>query len=196
MFESSSSIAPQGYYESNKKIYSKNALCYTVSNMAPSSEPVFDRWNPNFPQFDAAAFSKWLQNAFRKSSFKTITELAEAVASNKATISRLMNGAAQTLTGKPSQPKAALVILLAHVLNADAGEGLYLAGHSVYSIEKEERQPKNLAEFLEALESLGLEQFAFSADKEALQNYTPEDFEELLERIKADVEITIRRKKK
>jgi len=41
---------------------------------------------------------------------------------------------------------------------------------------------------------MGLEQFTFAADKEALENYGPEDFEELLERIKADVEITIRRK--
>lgn len=71
-----------------------------------------------------------MQESFKESSYKTFTELAEAVKSNKATISRLMNGASQTLTDKPSQPKPDLVIRLAEVFGADVNQILVLAGHA------------------------------------------------------------------
>jgi hypothetical protein len=52
------------------------------------------------------------------------------------------------------------------------------------------KRPKNVAEFLQVLSSLG--DFEFSGD---LSKFTEDDFQELLERIAVDVEITVRRKK-
>jgi hypothetical protein len=193
MLGTSSTAIGIGYYESNGKIYPKNNFRYSLSNAMKETVEIFRAPEPDIFQLDAEKFAEWLKNAYEKSSFKTLTALAEAVDSNKATISRLMSAAPQTLTGKPSQPRPALVMRLAEVLGADEIDGLAFAGHASYS--RPNRQPKNLAEFLASLEALGLEQFAFSADKAALENYSPEEYEELLERIKADVEITIRRKR-
>jgi transcriptional regulator with XRE-family HTH domain len=145
--------------------------------------------------FSAQEFASWLKDGFDKSPIKTYTELASAVGSNKATISRLINGSAQTLTERPSQPRPELVIKLARTLGLPVNQGLTLAGHSPID-EGASSKPKNLGEFLAALEALGIEQFQFATKPGALDDYTEDDFEELLERIKADVDITLRRKKK
>lgn len=197
MFATSSAAIPLGYYGSNKKIYLKNNDCFRLSNAVKEQPEKFKFEDPNSPrleELDAEAFANWLRTAYDRSSFKTLTQLAAAVGSNKATISRLMTGAPQTLTGKPSKPRVDLIIRLAKALNADETEGLFYGGHPVYG--KPYKKPTNLAEFLEALEALGLEQFDFAANEEALSKLTPDDFEELLERIAADVHLMLRRKKK
>jgi hypothetical protein len=142
---------------------------------------------------DAEAFATWLREAYERSRFKTLTELAAAVGSNKATISRLMSGAPQTLTGRPSKPRSGLVLELARVLGADENAGMFYAGHPVYG--RPYKKPTNLQELLAALEDLGLDQFAFSLGDSDLSKFDANDFEEVLDRIKADVEITIKRKK-
>lgn len=145
-------------------------------------------------QINAEAFAKWLSDAYRRSSFKRIRDLARAVDSNPATISRLMNAAPQTLTNKPSKPKLQLVKKLAEALEADEGEGLFYAGHIIYG--RPNKKPQNFAELVAALESLGIDMPIGEWDIEDAENYTEDDFEELKQRIAMDTDITIRRKKK
>lgn len=71
-----------------------------------------------------------MRNGYKDSSYKSYTELAAAVESNKATISRLMTAAPQTLTGKPSQPDKELVKRLAKVFDKNINDALMLAGHA------------------------------------------------------------------
>lgn len=119
MVETSLTGISKGYYTSNDKIYSKNNKCCRVSNVL---------------DFDAKKFSEWLKKEFDGSRYKTITELAEAAKSNKATISRLMSGASQTLTNKPSQPKRMLVKKLAELFEQDVNEVLMSAGYAPENI--------------------------------------------------------------
>lgn len=88
--------------------------------------------------FNAAAFAKWLKAGFDASPFKTQNKLVEAVESNKATISRLMNASPQSLTGKASQPERELVIKLAEKLKIDVDEGLMAAGYAPSKIVAEQ----------------------------------------------------------
>lgn len=53
-------------------------------------------------RFDPEGFAKWLTNAYENSKFKSITKLASAIGSNKATVSRIMNAAPQTQFADPS----------------------------------------------------------------------------------------------
>jgi len=115
MVETSFSSISKDYYISNEKIYPKNNICYKISNNV---------------KFDAKKFAEWMQKCFRNSPYKTITSLANAAESNKATISRLMSGAAQTLTNKPSQPSQKLVKKLAVIFNEPIDDALLLAGHA------------------------------------------------------------------
>ena len=115
MAETSFSNINIDYYNSNKKIYSKNNFCCKLSNVE---------------KFDADRFAEWMQDHFEKSSYKTITALAVAVKSNKATISRLMTAAPQTTTNKRSQPNKDLVKKLALVFGVNVDETLMLAGYA------------------------------------------------------------------
>lgn len=145
-------------------------------------------------------FGKWIRGQ-RRAADLTQEQVAKRAGIHALQVGRIEKGESGT--------KRDTVMNLAHAIGADPIDALQNAGFAILPPYLEKRvgemvelaretftpKPKNLAEFLEALENMGLEQFAFSADKAALENYTPEDFEELLERIKADVEITIRRKR-
>jgi hypothetical protein len=134
MLETSFSNISKDYYISNKKIYSKNNNCYKISNIV---------------KFDAEKFAEWMQAGFKKSPHKTITELARVAISNKATISRLMSGAAQTLTNKPSQPNRELVKRLAKIFDENENNALMLAGYA----------PDNVIKLTDDLEFMDFEGF-------------------------------------
>jgi transcriptional regulator with XRE-family HTH domain len=194
VFSVESLIPDRGYYKSNKQIYPINRKSYKISNNMDKKETP-EQYEPKDGVFyvedlDARAFAKWLRSAYEKSNFKTLTQLAEAAGSNKATISRLMSGAPQTLTGKPSKPRTGLVMKLAEVLNASEDEGMFYAGHPVYG--KPYKKPTNLPELLESLDALGIE-IDWASVKGNFDNYTPDDFEELKEQIAADAGLKIKR---
>jgi transcriptional regulator with XRE-family HTH domain len=149
---------------------------------------------PGLFDFDANGFAKWLKDGYERSPFKSLSDLAKAANTNKATISRLMSGSPQTLTGKPSQPRPGLVMTLAETLKMDMAEGLELAGHAV--ITRAAKNPTNISEFVAALEALGIEFEPAMAERARLEEFTPEQLEELKERIKFDTEFTIGRQKK
>lgn len=116
---SSTVIADKSYHISNKKDHTRNKIYYKISNIVE--------------KFDAEKFAKWLQDSFAQSKFKKQIDLVKAVKSNPATISRLMNGTAQTPNGKPSQPDKELVINLAQVFEKDVDEVLLIAGFAPLS---------------------------------------------------------------
>ena len=120
------------------------------------------------------------------------SDLAKRIGKSRAYVTDLANATANTPSGQ-YRPSPEVLSSLAKNLKVSELEILRAAGFGTGSAIK---KPTNIIEFLEALESMGLDQFAFSVDREALDGYTPEDFEELVERIKADVEITIRRRNK
>lgn len=143
--------------------------------------------------YDPQVFSDWLDEEFKRSRFKSQAELAAAAGLQRSTISSLINAKIQYATNKSSRPKPETVIRIANALNADINTALLKAGHAPI---EENVRPRNMVEFLEALESLGFEQFNFSADLDSIETMTQDDYEELLERIKADIEITINRRKR
>lgn len=57
------------------------------------------------------------------------------------------------------------------------------------------KRPSNIAEFLEALEQMGIDFGPTMMNRENLDRYTADDFEELIERIKADLDFMARRKR-
>lgn len=115
MVDAVSEIISQCYYKRNDKIYTSNDKSCIFSNVNG---------------FDAVRFAGWLKNAFEVSHYKSLTQLAADVESNKATLSRLINASPQSLTNKPSKPKRELVQRLADKLNQDADKALVLAGYA------------------------------------------------------------------
>ena len=196
MFETSFSISGTRQFacnlSRNKKSYVNNTLLSILSYEMNHTDDKLDDSN-SLAQINAEVFAEWLREAYRKSHFKSHADLAKAVQVSRTTISRLMNASDQLLTGKPSQPRIELISRLAAATGADETEGLIRAGHII--VDRSLHKPNNLRELIQTLESLGIEQFSWSADMEKLEQAddNPEIFEELLERIKADVGITLKR---
>lgn len=138
-------------------------------------------YNFGMPYFDAVAFAEWLNDAFKNSSFKSFSALAEKTKLQRSTISALANAKPQVLTGKASQPKPETVISLAKALNQDVNKALLLAGHAPLNsaIEK----PKTVAEFIHRLNEMGFE-IQFDADLTIL---TPDDLQDLIDSIEANL---------
>lgn len=149
-------------------------------------------YNMSMAVYDPKFFSDWLNEQYQNSHFKSHSDLASAAGLQRSTVNGLINSKVQITTNRSSRPKPETVIKLAKALKADVNIALLKAGHA--PIEPSDARPKDFFEFLTALESLGLEQFNFSADPNALHDMSENDYEELLDRIKADIDITLRRK--
>lgn len=146
------------------------------------------------PKFDPVNFAAWLEHAFRQSRFKSYSELAAAAGLKRSTVSSLVTAKPQTATGKPSRPKAETVISLAEALGQDPDEALLMSGHAPEHGSLVHK-PRDYAELLKALETLGIE-IDWATINKNLENYTEQDFAELLERIKFDTDFSVRRKVK
>lgn len=132
---------------------------------------------------------------WRKKAGLTQKELAVAAGINESYVSNLERDfSASTKSGTP-RPSEALCHRLSIVLEVPEDDIRVAARHAPKS---GKFRPRNIAEFIDTLESWGLEFGPTLADMDALQNYTEDDFEELLERIRrdviSDIEITIKRK--
>ena len=98
-------------------------------------------------------------------------------------------------TGHVERPSREYAIKIAQVLRISPDEALLAAG---YAPDGPIRQrPKNLEEFIEILESWGYVFGPGLFDKEDLQRFTADDFEDLLERVRRDVinEIEIKKRR-
>lgn len=126
---------------------------------------------------DAAALARWFNDAFERSRFKSLTQLARFVGVHKATLSRIRTGSPHTITGKPSKPRDALIVAIAEALDADVNKGLFYAGHAAFGMPK--GKPATAKEFIEALADLGVPDVR-GLDTELLAETTPEQYEVLL----------------
>jgi HTH-type transcriptional regulator, competence development regulator len=138
------------------------------------------------------SFGKWLLDA-RKKAGLTQEQLAERSGLSPSYISALERQEPNTRAGEPRMPRPETVNRIAKALGIPSGEARAAAGYASLIIPPFPKKPKNLTQFLEQLESMGFEQFDFAAD---FMDWTEDDFEELLERIAADVNLMIRRKNK
>jgi transcriptional regulator with XRE-family HTH domain len=142
-------------------------------------------------------FGPWIRQKRREADL-TQAEVAKRAKIHEVQLARIEKAESGT--------KWSTVIHIAKAIGIPAEEALNMAGFSLTSddgravyqhgliIPAPIKRPRNVVEFLAILESLG--DVTFNIDRAALVNYTEEDFHELLERIKTDIEITVRRKKK
>lgn len=78
-------------------------------------------------------FAEWLDDAFKKSSFKSLAELADKVGLSRATVSSYASARPQTVSNKPSRPKRENVIKIAEALNQEVNRALLITGHAPLS---------------------------------------------------------------
>lgn len=98
---------------------------------------------------------------------------------------RLENGQSGT--------KRETVLMIAAAFDLDESIALNKAGFAPTGTRK---KVTNIAELLEALEDVGIADASFFGGVDRLAELTPDEFEELKERIMADVGITLKRKRK
>lgn len=142
---------------------------------------------------DVNSFGQWFRRIIEQTGLKQKAIAAEADI-DPVSLSRILNGE----HGAARETARALVRAINKMTGrtvADEATALSLvAGIS------QRGRPQNIAEFLAALESLGLEFGDMLADRKKLEDYTEDDFEELLERIQADIrsdiDIKVRRRQR
>lgn len=131
-------------------------------------------------------FGDWLKALRKKIGFSQ-QELADRSGVTKSTISLLEKN-------KIEQPRISGLERIAKALNISPEEmRRALVEKKLSTTGSTFSKPTNIVEFLNALESLGIEQFQFRADIEQLENYSEDEYQELLERIQSDISITLKR---
>lgn len=83
-------------------------------------------------------FAEWLTSAYEGSRYKSWRSVAFEIGTSHSTLTRLAGAKPQTLTGKPSQPSADLVITLANFFKKDVNEALRKGGHAPLDDEDDE----------------------------------------------------------
>lgn len=80
--------------------------------------------------YDPQEFAEWLTQAYEASPFKSWQAVADRVSTTRSTLSRLAGAKPQSITGKPGQPNAQLVIDLAKLFHQDVDTALIKGGHA------------------------------------------------------------------
>lgn len=143
----------------------------TNSNVAETSEDI------------NKIFGLWVRANRRKQDL-TQQSLARLVGIDRQQIYRIESGQSGT--------KRDTIIALAKALNVDTDVALDKAG---YVLSEPINKPKSLAELIDRLEALGVENIIF-ADNDAMAHGTPDDLQAALDAVKLALEITINRKKR
>ena len=139
------------------------------------------------------SFGKWLAEK-RETAGLTQKQLADRCGEgiSASYISALEREEPNTKDDKPRQPRIDKVDRIAKALHVPIDEARLEAG---YASKTAFHKPANAAEFVAALEALGVEHFEFAHGPEELIDMTPEDFANMLDAVRIAVEITIARKK-
>ncbi len=111
----------------------------------------------SFDMYNAEAFANWLENSFRKSSFKSYAEVGEKVGLSRSAIAGFAKAKPQSATNKASRPRRENVIAIAKALEADVDEALLLAG---YAPTTDPLPPELIAEGFEGLDNDDLREIA------------------------------------
>lgn len=88
--------------------------------------------------YDPKEFAAWLTGAFESSHYKSWQAVADDVGTTRSTLSRLAGAKPQTLTLKPGQPSADLVIRLAEIFRKDVDDALMKGGHAPINRRRDE----------------------------------------------------------
>lgn len=88
-----------------------------------------------------------------------------------------------------SGTKRDTVIAIAKAISVDLDEAFRRAGYAANP-----KRPTNAAEFLEALEAMGIEQF--QRFEGAPDNLTPDEYEQLLQSVRLAIDLTLHRRRK
>lgn len=137
---------------------------------------------------DVSEFGDWLHKS-RVDKGLSLRQLEQRI--NKVCTFGFLDQLEKDLRGKRGRairPNEAIVEALAKEFHVSAE---YLRG--LAGIGSGARKPQNVAEFFEALESIGIELEPALAERVRLEDFTPDQFQELLERVKFDTEMNIRR---
>lgn len=142
-------------------------------------------------------FGKWLRDS-RKRAGLTQGELGKRAKISTSYVSTLERGERHHLTNAPPQPAPDVVEAIGEALGVPIDEARLAAGYAPKNPTR--KKPENVIEFLEVLESWGLEFGPGLLGDKRLHEFTPEEFEDLLYRINrdvaSDIEITLRRKER
>lgn len=141
------------------------------------------KFNYNFVAMET--FGHWIRR-HRKELRMYQSDVAKRAGVSTSYISTLERGQKHSITNAELTPNRAKVIAIAAAVGGDPSEALELVGYARLK-ESEARKPQNIAEFLEALENMGLVFGPGLLQDPRLENYTPDEFQEFLERITRDV---------
>lgn len=145
---------------------------------------------PNYNLVKMQSFGHWLQER-RKDAGMRQSDVAKRAGVSTSYISTLERGQKHSVTGAQLRPEPDKVEAIAKAVGGDVNEALALCG---YASGKTVSRPHTAAEFIEALQSLGVDGIQFF-DKPNLEELTAADFEEILNAVRLAVEITISRKR-
>ena len=135
-------------------------------------------------------FGEWLRFRLQDARLSN-AELARKVGVSATYIGNLVRDFSPNTKSGKGRPAEPVVERIACVLNADVDDALVAAGYAPKN--RPLKPPTNFAEFVEALEALGIEQFQ-RFDGPISDDLPPEEYEMLLEQIRAMVEIVARRR--
>jgi transcriptional regulator with XRE-family HTH domain len=136
-------------------------------------------------------FGKWLASKRAAVGF-TQLQLAERCGAgiSASYISALEREEPNTKDRKPRQPRRDKVERIAKALGVTKEEALDAAGYKVAGAEK----PRNVLEFVRALEALGVSHIEMFGGPDVLAKMTPDDFESILSEVRRAVEREIFKK--
>lgn len=136
-------------------------------------------------------FGEWLRLA-RKTARLTQGEVAKRAGISTSYVSTLERNAGHPITEAEPQPKLEVVDSIARAVGVEIDEARLAAGYAPQSTAPP--KPRNVAEFIHALERLGLDFGTLSGRWDVIERYTPEEFQDLIERIQADIQLDVEQK--
>lgn len=163
--------------------------------MMKSKVRIYSKNNPEFTNYlvnlRCTPMEKFIQRLKEEMQSKSIkaAELARRSGITKQNIGRLLNFTPHPITGATPTTTRETVEKLAVALGWDLDEALNLAGFA--SEHSEIPKPKNVAEFVEALERMGVTDWSIPG--EDLNKLPPEAFEQLLDLIETNLRVQLKK---
>jgi transcriptional regulator with XRE-family HTH domain len=137
-------------------------------------------------------FGQWLIEK-RAESRLTQGELAKRAGISTNYVSALERDEPNAKDGSPRRPRLDKVDAIAKALNVSVDEARLAAGYAPKTIRD---KPKNVAELLDAIEKLGVEGIQFPGGIEGLHDLDDDKLNDILESVKAAIEVELRREKR
>jgi transcriptional regulator with XRE-family HTH domain len=135
-------------------------------------------------------FADWLRK-HRKALGLLQSDVAKRAGVSTSYVSTLERGQKHSTTGADLKPERDKVKALAKAVRGDVDEALLLCG---YAPPNHGQPPRNVLEFVRALEALGVSHIEMFGGPDVLAKMTPDDFESILSEVRRAVEREIFKK--